>query len=224
MKFNFSKKSSNTAKKTYLIIGIVSVILILILVMLFAVGSKKDADIENFSNNFEKNLNSSNNNTSIKPPPPPPLEYDEKKIEQMSKKADENVTAKEENISEAVNLEDLNDSICYSMCELANQPKEMNESKEDKDFKKTYKIDKNTQNIRPEDMIAYLKSNQKYFVFNGKDGDFNFEKRKYKRGDNFKGWWFVEDITPVFIRFVDKESGYAYNLRFLEQLEEGEYQ
>lgn len=67
--------------------------------------------------------------------------------------------------------------------------------------------------IRPDDMIIYLKAKQHLMSFNGKN--LTFENQTYNAGDIFKGWWKVEYINNVYARFMDDLSGYAYNLRFL---------
>lgn len=68
--------------------------------------------------------------------------------------------------------------------------------------------------IRPDDMIIYLKAKQPLMSFDGKN--LIFENKSYVAGDIFKGWWKVEHINNVYARFMDDLSGYAYNLRFLD--------
>lgn len=68
--------------------------------------------------------------------------------------------------------------------------------------------------IRPDDMIIYLKAKQPLMRFDG--NNLSFENRTYRERDIFKGWWKVEYVNPVYARFYDDLSGYAYNLRFLD--------
>ena len=68
--------------------------------------------------------------------------------------------------------------------------------------------------IRPDDMIIYLKAKQPLMRFDG--NNLSFENKTYRERDIFKGWWKVEYVNPVYARFYDDLSGYAYNLRFLD--------
>lgn len=67
---------------------------------------------------------------------------------------------------------------------------------------------------KPEDMIAFLKEAQSKFNFLKSQKKFKYELKNYEVGDIFL-WWEIEEITPVYIRFKDRD--YSYNLRFLEE-------
>lgn len=67
--------------------------------------------------------------------------------------------------------------------------------------------------IRPDDMIVYLKAKQPLMTFDGQN--LVFDGKTYAVGGVFKGWWKIEFVNNVYVRFLDDLSGYAYNLRFL---------
>lgn len=69
---------------------------------------------------------------------------------------------------------------------------------------------------KPDDMIAFLKEIQSKFDFLKTQQRFKYDMKDYKVGDIFL-WWEIEEITPVYIRF--KEKNYSYNLRFLDGFE-----
>ena len=202
---NFNTNRVRTNKKNYIIIGIIALIVLLFVIMFFVSKSNQKAkDMEAFSNNFENNATV----VAIKPPPPPSLEYDEKKISQITNNAD--VSKKIEEVNATKETQEDNNKQ-GEISEIEAKSIEIVEK-----IKENNKTNPNKQNIRPEDMIVYLKAKQNEFFFDKNDKTFVFDNQTYKKSDKFEGWWFIEDITNVFIRFVDEESGYAYNLRFLE--------
>ena len=69
---------------------------------------------------------------------------------------------------------------------------------------------------RPENMVEYLNNNKKSIEFQKKHLAFVFQQQRYLIGDDFKGWWKIEEITPNYIRFFDPQENYAYNLRFVD--------
>ena len=69
---------------------------------------------------------------------------------------------------------------------------------------------------KPSDMYEYLTMNQAKFEFQKQHLAFVFEGQRYLIGEKFKNWWLIEEITPNYIRFYDREADYAYNLRFLK--------
>lgn len=66
---------------------------------------------------------------------------------------------------------------------------------------------------KPDNMIVFLKEAQSKFDFLKTQKQFKYELKNYEVGDIFL-WWEIEEITPVYIRFKDKD--YSYNLRFLD--------
>ena len=72
---------------------------------------------------------------------------------------------------------------------------------------------------KPENMVEFLKKEMGNMEFQRKYLSFIFQQQRYVRGDSFKGWWKIEEITPNYIRFFDDNEKYSYNLRFVDWLD-----
>ena len=205
---NSSPVASSSSNKTkYIIIGVIALIILILLIMMFASGNKSKEEVsQELSKNFEQQQNTTTNSGVTAPPPPPPsLDFDESKMNEVA-----------QNAQTAPTLDADNKVLDANTAQAVANDKELNALVNRLDKTDGKNADGSKQSIRPEDMIAYLKAKQPDFSFNGENKIFDFEGKVYKSGQYFKGWWYVEEITPVFIRFVDEESNYAYNLRFLE--------
>ena len=198
--------SSSSNKIKYIIIGVIALIILILLIMMFASGNKSKEEVsQELSKNFEQQQNTTTNSAVTPPPPPPSLDFDESKMNEVT-----------QNSQTAPTLDADNKVLETNAAQSVANDKELNALVNRLDKTDGKNADGSKQSIRPEDMIAYLKAKQPDFSFNGENKIFDFEGKVYKSGQYFKGWWYVEEITPVFIRFVDEESNYAYNLRFLE--------
>ena len=125
--------------------------------------------------------------------PPPPLTEKESKFD----------TAKLEELSKKVETETNTESTNDSMDSMNNDSPLDNVS-----FGEMEK--------KPSDMYEYLTRNQARFEFQKQHLAFIFDGQRYLIGEKFKGWWLIEDITPNYVRFYDRDADYAYNLRFLK--------
>ncbi|TEY00713.1 hypothetical protein [Campylobacter sp. US33a] len=196
---NKDKKPSLFKNKKILIAGGVFILILFLSLLLVLGKSNKEKDIETMSKNIAQQQEM--NTTNVAPPPPPKLEFNMDKIKKDMLEA---------NKSQEVELkkpqfDDENVS-------LNNSQKQMIEELSKNDG---INIDGSKLEIKPEDMIVYLKAKKETLIFNPLNDYFSFDGRTYKSGDVFKGWWIIEEINENFIRFIDEENGYAYNLRFI---------
>ncbi|EAJ8747093.1 hypothetical protein AJY73_10440 [Campylobacter jejuni] len=200
-KYNSSKSSGIFSNKKIIIgLGILVVMFILSLFLMF--GGKKPNN--KVSDSFAK-TQEQNTTVAYTPPPPPSLEVDKNKL--LAK-------AKENSIQNSQNKKPkFDENISENMSEA--EKEKTNAMIQDLSINNGLNADGSKKEIKPEDMIAYLKAKQDTFIFNPKDDYFSFDGVDYKSGQFFKGWWIIEEINENFIRFVDDKNGYAYNLRFI---------
>lgn len=194
-------KNLNPLSKKFLVLSIIVIVLFFTILWLFS-GENSKVN-EEISQGYEQQLKDEKdeNASEASEYTPPPLET--------------NNSLKEQNGSNP----------------LPQQPKQPANPFviEDKDTKETIIPDLSGQNLsqqeqeeiinqiaktqKPSDMIAFLKEIQSKFDFLKTQKRFKYDLKNYKVGDIFL-WWEIEEITPVYIRFIDDD--YAYNLRFLE--------
>lgn len=204
MKFSRSTSSNKTSgfdfksPKGLAIIGVV--VLILLLSFFLLSGGDEQEIAEEVSNNFE-----ANSTAQVAPPPPPPPAIDESNLQKVLEQSDSNDT-------QALKKPTFDES---TVATSNKNQDEVNRLIEDLSSNDGLNADGSKKEIKPEDMIIYLKAKQDTFKFSGNDDFFEFDTKLYRANDVFKGWWKIEEINPNFIRFEDKENGYAYNLRFL---------
>ncbi|RAX56493.1 hypothetical protein CCZ01_09365 [Helicobacter monodelphidis] len=124
--------------------------------------------------------------------------FDETKIAQMS--SQQNITQVDQNktMQESQEMNITSDILTQSTLQESSIDLNAFESKEVKKQK-------------PENMITYLKNIQSNISLHG--NSFRYENIYYYANDKFEGWWKIEKITPLFIRF--KDANYSYNLRFV---------
>lgn len=71
---------------------------------------------------------------------------------------------------------------------------------------------------KPSDMIVYLKGIKEEISFiEPRSKTFEYEKKTWNKGEKFNGWYTIENVNNVYIRFYDDEKKYSYNLRFIEE-------
>lgn len=196
-------KNLNPISKKFLILSIIIVVLFLTMLWLFSDDNQKIN--EEMSQGYEQQLKDEDENAiETSEYTPPPLETNNSLKEQngnnslpqqpqQSQKQANPFVSQDKDTKEAI------------IPDLSGQNLSQQEQEEI--------INQITKTQKPSDMIAFLKEIQSKFDFLKTQKRFKYDLKNYKVGDIFL-WWEIEEITPVYIRFIDDD--YAYNLRFLE--------
>lgn len=190
-------KNLNPLSKKFLVLSIIVVMLFFIVLWLFSGDSSKVN--EEISQGYEQQFKDEKDDASeTSGYTPPPIEANNSSKEQSeSNPAPQQLTnpfvTQDKDTKEAI------------IPDLSGQNLSQQEQEEI--------INQITKTQKPSDMIAFLKEIQSKFDFLKTQKRFKYDLKNYKVGDIFL-WWEIEEITPVYIRFIDDD--YSYNLRFLE--------
>lgn len=184
-------KNLNPHSKKILILSIIIVVLFLTMLWLFSDDNQKIN--EEMSQGYEQQVKDENAGEYT----PPPIENNNSKEQNESNPAPQQPTnpfvTQDKDTKEAI------------IPDLSGQNLSQQEQEEI--------INQIAKTQKPSDMIAFLKEIQSKFDFLKTQKRFKYDLKNYKVGDIFL-WWEIEEITPIYIRFIDDD--YAYNLRFLE--------